>query len=333
MARQSSSGGELETSYEQLREQVAQSEARHREELAQSEARHQQQMADVMTSVRDMINQISQGARDVSTQVDSSNRVYTHAYKHGSKQVCSRVSKNATIGSGSVAAVKNVALGMVYSRGYKNAAIDPLGPVAAWHRLGLNGLGPTVVELAHFMAISWNLWNSENGIRRGDVPKSVTNIILEATRLIAEFQAVQDHPKLQAIPLHTRWKPPRPGVYKANVDGAIFKNQLIASLGVLIRDPDGQVVGALSQQIHAPLGVLEAEAKAMEAAVVFARDVGIQEIIFKADSLQVCNFLKGGFLTPLAVAKVLEGILYHLQAFHSFEFSHKKGWAIGLPIL
>ncbi|KAL0011654.1 hypothetical protein SO802_006762 [Lithocarpus litseifolius] len=59
---------ELETSYEQLTEQVAQSEARHREELAQSEARHQQQMADVMTSVRDMINQISQGARDVSTQ-------------------------------------------------------------------------------------------------------------------------------------------------------------------------------------------------------------------------------------------------------------------------
>ncbi|KAK9984110.1 hypothetical protein SO802_033635 [Lithocarpus litseifolius] len=59
---------ELETNYEQLKEQVAQSEARHREELAQSEARHQQQMADVMTSVRDMINQISQGARDVSTQ-------------------------------------------------------------------------------------------------------------------------------------------------------------------------------------------------------------------------------------------------------------------------
>ncbi|KAK9989473.1 hypothetical protein SO802_029712 [Lithocarpus litseifolius] len=41
---------ELETSYEQLRKQVAQSEARHREELAQSEARHQQQMADMMTS-------------------------------------------------------------------------------------------------------------------------------------------------------------------------------------------------------------------------------------------------------------------------------------------
>ena len=50
-----------------------------------------------------------------------------------------------------------------------------------------NGLGPAVFELAHFMAILWNLWNNRNGIRHGDVPKSVTNIVLEASRLIAEF--------------------------------------------------------------------------------------------------------------------------------------------------
>ena len=61
------------------------------------------------------------------------------------------------------------------------------------------------------------------------------------------------------------------GVYKANVDGAIFKEQLTSGLGVIIRDADGQVVGALSQQIYARLGALEAEAKAMEAVVMFAR--------------------------------------------------------------
>ena len=46
----------------------------------------------------------------------------------------------------------------------------------------------------------------------------------------------------------------------------------------------------------------------MEAAVLFARDVGIQEIIFEGDSLQVYNFIKGGSLVPPAVANVLEGI-------------------------
>ena len=37
------------------------------------------------------------------------------------------------------------------------------------------------------------------------------------------------------------------GVYKENVDGAVFKEQPTAGLGVIIRDADGQVVGALSQ--------------------------------------------------------------------------------------
>ena len=115
-----------------------------------------------------------------------------------------------------------------------------------------------------------------------------------------------------------------PGVYKANVDGAVFKEQLTTGLGVIIRDADGQVVGALSQQIYSPLGAFEAEAKAMEAVVLFVGDVGIQEIIFEGDSLQVYNFLKGGSLVPPAVANVLEGILYHLQAFRSFDFSDIK---------
>ena len=154
------------------------------------------------------------------------------------------------------------------------------------------------------------------------MPKSVTNIVFEASLLIAEFQAIQDHPKLLTIPLHTRWKAPMLGVYKANVDGAVFKEQLTIGLDVIIRNADGQVIGALSQQIYAPLGAFEA--KAMEATVLFARDVGIQEIIFKGDFLQVYNFLKGGSLVPLVVANMLEGILYHLQAFHSFDFSHIK---------
>jgi len=65
------------------------------------------------------------------------------------------------------------------------------------------------------------------------------------------------------------------GVYKANVDGAVSKKQLTAGLGVIIHNVVGQVIGALSYQLYAPSGALEAEAKAMEAAVLFARDVGI----------------------------------------------------------
>ena len=59
---------ELETSHDELREQLAQSReelAKHREEVAQSEARHQAQMAKMMTLMRGMFEQLSQGMHDI----------------------------------------------------------------------------------------------------------------------------------------------------------------------------------------------------------------------------------------------------------------------------
>ena len=66
----------------------------------------------------------------------------------------------------------------------------------------------------------------------------------------------------------------------------------------------------------------EAEAKAMEDVVIFARGIGIQDVIFEGDSLQVCNVMNGCSLAPLVVANVLEGIFLQLQSFRSFLFSH-----------
>ena len=112
------------------------------------------------------------------------------------------------------------------------------------------------------------------------------------------------------------------GTFKANVDGAVFNDLSSAGMGVVLRDDKGRVAGALSQKIYAPLGPLGAEAKAMEAAVLFARDMGIQDIVFEGDSLQVCNFLRGCSLVPPDVANVLESILSQLQFFRSFASSH-----------
>ena len=61
---------ELETSHDELREQLAQSReevAKHRKEVAQFEARHQAQMAEMMMTMRGMFEQLGQGMRDLGT--------------------------------------------------------------------------------------------------------------------------------------------------------------------------------------------------------------------------------------------------------------------------
>ena len=88
-------------------------------------------------------------------------------------------------------------------------------------------VGSSAISLAHFMAIAWNIWRNRNRIRHGEEPKKKENLIIEASRFISEFQAVQDPPIPYACLSQTSWLPPEPGVYKANVDGTALKIFLV----------------------------------------------------------------------------------------------------------
>ena len=46
-------------------------------------------------------------------------------------------------------------------------------------------------------------------------------------------------------------------------------------------------MGAMSKKISRPMGAIEAEAKAMEAGILFAWDLGLKDIVAEGDSLAV----------------------------------------------
>lgn len=71
---------------------------------------------------------------------------------------------------------------------------------------------------------------------------------------------------------------------QSNVDAAVFSNLGATGIGVIIRDHDGSVIAAMSKHLPLPLGPLEAEAKAIYEAVLFAWEVGIRDIILETDS-------------------------------------------------
>ena len=49
----------------------------------------------------------------------------------------------------------------------------------------------------------------------------------------------------------------------------------MAGVGILIRDAKGQLIKACSRKLEVPLGAIEAEAKAVELGLMFARDLSI----------------------------------------------------------
>ena len=145
-------------------------------------------------------------------------------------------------------------------------------------------------------------------MRKGGKKKSGSEIVQWSSRYLKEYHAVTERPTTAPAPRVTFWTPPPTDRYKINVDGAVFKTQEAAGVGVLVRDCHGQVIAALSKKINAPLGPLETEVKAVEAAVQFARDVGVQDCIIEGNSLITYNALSGNTSPPSSVAAVISGI-------------------------
>ncbi|XP_065638360.1 uncharacterized protein LOC136071235 [Quercus suber] len=107
-----------------------------------------------------------------------------------------------------------------------------------------------------------------------------------------EFQQVQDRPlipQLPSAPIH--WSPPPISWCKANFVGAIFQELGSVGLGVVIRDHEGSVIGALSERIPLPPSVEDVEALVGRRVISFAQELGLQEVISEGDAEIIVNSL------------------------------------------
>ncbi|XP_030958883.1 uncharacterized protein LOC115980811 [Quercus lobata] len=116
---------------------------------------------------------------------------------------------------------------------------------------------------------------------------------------------------MDATDIH--WVPVDFPKYKVNTDAAVFSNTKEVGIGVVVRDHKGEVIAALSKRLSLPLGPLEAEAKAMDDAVSFARDIGLQDVIFETNSTII------NALTGTTIDNIVTSILHKLQDFRSSE--------------
>lgn len=179
-------------------------------------------------------------------------------------------------------------------------------------------------HLVNHATIAWAIWGNRNEVRNGGKKKSGCELAQWISRYLKEYYAALERPAIVPEVQVLRWSPPPLDRCKINVDGAVFKAKKAAGLGVLIRDCHGQVITALSKKINAPLGPVEAEAKAIEAGVQFAREIGIQDFIIEGDSLTVFNALCGNTSPPSSVAAVVSGIKVLSGYLTMVKFSHVR---------
>ena len=107
----------------------------------------------------------------------------------------------------------------------------------------------------------------------------------------------------------------------------MFKEQKSAGVGIIIRDGAGQLIGAYSKKITAPLGAIEVEAKAVEMGLQFAKDMSIQDFTLETDSLSLANALRDSSPPPLSVAALVYNSINVAHSFRDVNFAHvgRKG--------
>ena len=111
-------------------------------------------------------------------------------------------------------------------------------------------------------------------------------------------------------------------MFKVNVDGAVLAELKVVVIGVVIRDMEGKVKAALCKKINALFRPVEAEAKAFEMGIQFAKDMGIRDVLIEGDSLIVQRALNELASPPPSVDAVIVGIQDASADFHHIAFTH-----------
>ena len=181
-------------------------------------------------------------------------------------------------------------------------------------------------KVAKAATCAWALWGNRNEVRLGCQRKSGLPLGQKAVQFLEEYYAATSTatgasmPSIQQI----SWVPPQELVYKANVDGVVFLDLKAMGIGTVIKNEKGSVVVALSRKIYAPLGAIEAEAKAFEMGLQFAKDVGVHDLILEGDSLNVYRALLSLTSPPPTVDGVIIGVQKACLEFCYVGFSHVR---------
>ncbi|KAK2404967.1 hypothetical protein QL285_054266 [Trifolium repens] len=120
---------------------------------------------------------------------------------------------------------------------------------------------------------------------------------------------------------HVVWRPPGQGMYKCNVDAAIFKEQNCYGAGMCIRDDKGNFIRAQTLWSYGNPLPHEAEAWGLKAAIFWLRNLGYSSVVIELDCKLVVDGITGKLNFRTEFGMLLYACKASLFALSNFRIS------------
>uniref|UniRef100_A0A2N9IUU4 RNase H type-1 domain-containing protein n=1 Tax=Fagus sylvatica TaxID=28930 RepID=A0A2N9IUU4_FAGSY len=173
--------------------------------------------------------------------------------------------------------------------------------------------------------VSWSLWNVRNSAVFRDVVKIPAKVFPDAMKYIQEFTEANAL-SVSFVPPIARnkivWSAPLEGWYKVNMDGAVFADLGKVGVGVVIRNEQGEFLGAMCELLDVGLDATDGEALAALRAIEFAAEVCPFSMLFEGDCLQVIRALQSPEYDAARVGHIYSLARSKLSLFRDFSVSH-----------
>ena len=181
----------------------------------------------------------------------------------------------------------------------------------------------TSYDLEVFLGATWAIWYNRNKIVHEASSQHPDQIWCFAEKYIRESKSASMVCSQGPARTDGKWTAPPPGYVKINVDGATSKNEKNSSVGVVIRDVDGNVLATCCKYLQGQYSVEEVEALAMECGLLLAKEQKLSHVILESDALIVVSKVivadSSGWL-----GHVYQGISGLLSSFSSWNIKHVK---------
>lgn len=149
----------------------------------------------------------------------------------------------------------------------------------------------TSKDLETFFVTARSLWYSRNQVvfeANNQTPNQVWNF---ARRITQDYKEASNLFTCGEAAEEQKYRPPPPGMFKVNADGATSGDGNPSSIGVIIRDNRGETIAALCMPLNGQYPSLETEVIALEMGVLLAKEMGLQQIVLETDALTVVQYL------------------------------------------